>query len=340
MPVIIVPPSEVSGVSLLTLRNRLADELGFWMATAVTAAASGDAARVVLSSELRDDEAGYDFLGRPWLYVRSGAQAGTQRRIVNQPDAGYQGPIGGLMLSRELDAALVGGDVIEITSPLPVKRHLAIKGLNEIVNEALARIKVPARLEFTGNATYSYDLEDYGFLSGDVVELLGISDTRGQISDAYPPMRSPYGYRIVQDGVNRTLITQALYSVADTFWVDVVVDADRLVYDGSTWYFVQAGGTPGLQGDDWQSAAPEAWVVAFGMVKALQQLEKMIRADRGLARQEKADALADLADRKLHWARVAADIKTHRFPKPFEPPSRAFVGGVSVHDAPTIRPWI
>lgn len=343
MPIPLVIPADISagGTSLPTYRRLLADELGVYLETTVSAAGQTvDARRVVLADELRDDEADAD-LGAPYLYVKTGAQAGSQRRIVAQPDVGYQGARGAVLLSRPLDAPLAVGDTVEISGPLPVTRIGTTKGLNDIVNEALARIKIHARLVFTGTDAYEYPLAAYqSILSGDVVELLGISDTRGWTNTVVPPEVRPYGYRIVRNGVTNTLVTDALYSTTDTFYLDVSIYADRLIYDGLGWAYTQQDGRPGLQGDDDKAAAPEAWATAFGMVKALQQLDKLVSADASLSDAERTRQVTDILRRRRTWARAAGDIKANRFPKPYEPPSHAFFGGRSWWDQPTERPWI
>lgn len=313
LPLIVTSVVTGTGSSQLRVRNRLADELGFYLPTTVsTLATNADAARVVIANEVRDDEAGYPFLGDPWLYVRDGAQAGVQRRVIRQPEVGYQGPRGVLLVSRPFAAALAPGTTVEITSPLPVLRHVGIKGLNECVNEALSMIRVAARLTVTGNGTYEYDLAAYSWLTHED-QIVGISDS--DIGTGYPALPSPYIPSLVTNGVSRTLVTRTSYSTAETFALDVVVPADRLVYDGTGWAFVPAGSPPGLLGDTYQTAAPESWVLAFAMVTALRQVGKLIRAQRGADPGEKADALAENARLRRKWALTAFGIQQQEMPR-------------------------
>jgi hypothetical protein len=320
-----VAPIAATGVTLQRYRRRLADELGFWMETSATVAASaGDTTRIVLADELRDDEVGYDFLGT-WLYARTGVQGGTQRRIVSQPDAGYLGPMGGLTLSRPFDAALVGGSVIEVTSPLPIKRHLGVKGIDDLVNEGLLCSRVKVLLEITGNGGYAYALDAYPWLFHE-------GQTGGIYDAAYlvvsdPPMRNPSStYRIESDGVTRRLITEGhSYAADETFFLEAFVRADLLVYDPdtATWGFTT---TPGLPSDLWQAAAPEHWVVAFGMVKGLDYLMRLIRQRKDLSKEDKAEYMAEILDRKKVWYRAARRIQSYELPRPPAVRSEPMVG--------------
>lgn len=145
--VAVSPGVAASGTTLLDLCCRVADTVGFRLPTVVTdTAAAGDTARVVLSDEFRDDEAGYDFLAGDWLYVAGDDattnQPQTQRRIVSQPGAGYLGPMGGVTLSRPFDAPLIAGSPVHLTSPSPMRRHLGVSGYREAINEGLDRKSV------------------------------------------------------------------------------------------------------------------------------------------------------------------------------------------------------
>lgn len=291
-------------------------------ATTVTAASGGDPSRVVLAAELRDDEVGYDFSGHPWVYVRTGAQAGLQRRIVSQPEVGYQGALGVLMLSRPFAAALVSGDVIEVTSPLPVVRHLAIKGLHDCINEALERCWVEAQIALTGNGTDSHDLGAYRYIELGAPQIMGTSDTRW-IGSTSTARRSPGRASIVTNGAGRTLVTDAVYGASETFTLDAAVRGDRLVYDGTSWYYPT---TPGLQGDAWQTAVPERWVITLAMVKALQQLEKMIHMRNGVSPDDRTRAVAEIRDRRAVWAAAARDIVLYEMPKMLPQRGEPFLG--------------
>jgi len=325
-------PADASGggLSLATYTDRLADELGYRLITTVaTEAASGEAQRVVLADELRDDEAGADLLGEPWLYVRTGDQFNTQNRVMTAPGIGYQGANSAVMLARPFAAPLEVGDTIVVTSPLPIKRFGLVKGLHDCVNEALALVWIKARLTFTGNGTDSYSLAAYPFVQS-------YQQTRG-IYELQPhdptlaPVLSPYRYEIVHNGIERTLVTRRpyVYNSAETFYLDIAVRADRLVYDGASWIYVAANGTPGLQNETYLAAAPEEWVVAEGMCKALQFLTRYVMQNRRLSQDEKDALLADILPRRRTWAITALRIKHALYPQPLPERRETLVAGVS-----------
>lgn len=302
-----------SGTTRRRYRRVLAEALGFWQEAVTTATATqGEAARMVFAEELRDDEAGLPFLGAPWVYVRTGAQADTQRRFVSQFGVGYQGPLGALMVSRPFSAALASGVSIEVTNPLPVKRHLAIAGLNECVNEALGRTWVEVVLAVTGNGTYEYDLAPTPYLQADW-QLRGVYDRLWGDTGTTAPELAATDTRIVADGAERTLVLDRAYDSGSTFYLHAIVRGDAVVYDGSSWTYPTE---PGLQGDDWQAAVPESWVRAFGMVMATREAMKVAMADREMDKDERNLALADLDRRRQQWARTALAIKRTQFPKP------------------------
>jgi len=323
MPPIIIPASSTSGTgpTLFQIRQRLADELGIYHLTTVSDTGdNADTARVVIADEFRDDEAGYDWMGQGWLYAKNGDQAGIQRRIISQPDAGYQGNLGAVLLARPFSSALEVGDIVEITSPLPVKRHLAIKGLNDLINEALARIWVEVRLAITGNGTSSYSLTSYSWLKR-------YDQTRGIYDDlwmdpANEPELSPYPYRFVTTGAGVTLVTGRTYTSADTFYLAAIVRADRYVSDGTTWGFTAS---PGLLGDAYQCACPEEWAVTFAMVKALQHMTKLLMLNKRLSKDERTMAYADLMQRRQQWAAAARSIKENEFPDPVAEPTESMI---------------
>lgn len=319
MPSITIIPASTptgTGFTLQRYYRRLADELGMYLSTSVTAQASvGEATRLVLSNDVRDDEDGYMLTSGRWLYVSSGTYAQTQRRIVARPEAGYQGPVGAVMVSRPFSAALTAGTVVEMTSPLPVRRHLGVKGLVECVNEALMLLWTEARLVITGNGTYTYDLAGYPWLTSKT-QTLGIEDT-AYLDPTYPTQPSPWDYDIRVSGADHTLVTEKLYSSAETFTLKALVRGDRLVYDGTAWAYRDNDDAPGLQGDTWQAAVPEQRVLAFAMVKALQYVTRMILTDKTLDKAEQQALLAaDILPRRQAWARAAAKIKLTELPVP------------------------
>jgi hypothetical protein len=323
VPPIIGPASSSSatGATRKTIRRRLADELGMYGAYAVSSTPSAsvtpDAARQVLVTSIGSDGVPEDYLNGSYVYAVDGTQAGETRKVLSGT---FDGPIGSLLLDRPFSAALASGTEVEITSPLPVGRWLNLKGLHEAINEALARIWVAARLTMTGNGTYSYSLDAYPWITDpDQIRLLQDSYYYGS---SRPADRSPYSVRMVVNGASRTLVVDAIYSSADTFYLDVFVRGDRYVSDGTTWAYQT---TPGLQSDLYQCAAPEEQVVAFAMTKCLQAERRLIISNKTIDKTERSEMLRENGRRTLTWARAAARIKREQFPKPIAEAQRGLV---------------
>lgn len=333
-----MPASTPTGVGT-TLRSyyrRLADELGFRQLSVVSTPATGaDAARVVIADEWRDDEAGYGLPGRQWLYAAGGDQAEVQRRVLSDRrgdgedgdgGVGWQGPIGALLVSRPFAAALEEADQVELTSPLPVRPIGSVKGLTDLVNEALARIWVEARVSLTGDGTREIDLAAYPWLTT-IDQMRGIYDRRQTSVTAEPYSLSNSRYRLVTNGVTRTLITDVRYADAEAFELAVIVRGDHLVHDGSAWSYT----TGGLQHDTWMAAAPIEWVCAIGMAKALQYVERLAASPLVPAGDREIYAAtllgADGRPRKRVWEYAAAKIVLEERPPPLQHPAESMISG-------------
>ncbi len=303
-----------AGYLRATYYRRLASELGFYTSSSTTSLPSaGDPTRVLQVNELRDDEVDYDLFPRMWAYVASSDQAGSQRRIITH-EAGYQGPPGVIFVSRPFAGIVPSGSTIEVTSPLPVKRHLGIKGLMDCVNEALALINIEAIITVTGNGTYQYDLANQPYLT-DIRQVRGIWDT-AYLDPTYPAQLSPWPVEIRKNGPDHTLVTQRIYSTAETFDLSIIVRANRLIYDGSAWSYLDNDATLGLQGDTDQAAAPPQWVHTFAMVKALQHLRQIVAQRNGVEKDARTFAMAEIETRLQRWASAAARIKVKELPRP------------------------
>ena len=321
-PPIIGPGSSVTptatGVTREAYRRRLADELGSLAVLTVSSTASTavtpDAARQLLVTALAVDQAPESNFDGYYVYAADGAQAGETRRVL---EGSFDGPIGSLLLDRPFSAPLASGSEVELTSPLGGGRYLAIKGLNECINEALARIWTVGRISVTGNGTYEYSLSAYPWIT-DSDQIRAIDDSL-YFGSNRPVDRSPLPYRVVQNGASKTLVTSYKYSTADTFYVEVFVRGDRLVSDGTTWAYQT---TPGLQNDSYQAAVPEDTVVAFAMVKALQAHRRVLLADARMDRQTRRELVAENERRTLTYARLAARIRREQFPQPVPEPQR------------------
>jgi hypothetical protein len=332
VPTVVIPSGTVpaAGSTRLAIRARLAMELGFYVPATVQAAAGGDPTRIVLSEELRDDESRPDALvvgglGRPgpWIYVRTGAQAGTQRRVLDDPAAGYQGQLGALVVSRPFPTPLEAGVVVEVTHPLPSSRYLGVSGLNQAIDAALGLIWVSVRLGFDGNGTDRYDTAPFSNLLEEQ-QTSGLYVTSG-LSDRTTARRYPYRERLLSDGPSMALVTPRTFGSSETFELGAVVRADRIVHDGTNWTTIPLGLPGGLAGDMWRTIAPPQWVHAFAMAKALQQLEKMVRAAGAGSPRDLAPALDDVSNRRRQWELTAAQIKLCQFPERPQLPSDAML---------------
>lgn len=301
-----------TGTTQAEYRRLLADELGMYIRTVVTAAAAnGETTRLVLADELRDDEDGPDGLGGYWVYVVDGAAATEQRRVLS---TGYEGNQSALILSRPFSSALAEGTTIEVTWPLPVRQYGRVRGLNAFVNQGLSRTLVEAKLAFTGNATRELTTAAYPWLDADNL-IQGIYDSRVNGATNQPLGLSPYGVDLRQDGVSSTIVTETTYNTGEAFSLAVLVAGDRLVYDGASWAYAAV---PGLVNDDHQAIAPLRWVVAIGMAKALQAWGQMVQTDRKITDAEKAALLngpEGIIARTRRWTAAAASIIRDELPQ-------------------------
>jgi hypothetical protein len=317
--VILIPSMTSSGVGegipLATYRDLLADEIGFKLETTVTTSADGgEGRRIVLADDFRDDEAGSTLVpgGNAYLYVIDGAQAGSQSRIVSQADAGYQGVHGGVVLARPFGGRLAAGTSVLVTSPLPVKRYLTVKGLDDCINEALARVPAMATLTLTltGAGTDTIPLADYPWIEH-IDQILGQRDRYGTGDDPFWRSSALPSF-INANNADRTLHLGRYYGVDETLELLITLPADRLIYNGLTWGYPD---DPGLHTDIHRAAVPERWVLTYGMSRALRFLYRHVRDDRRIPREEKVDLLGDLMIERQKWAQACMVLREHEFPR-------------------------
>jgi hypothetical protein len=311
MPTALIVPTTGggTGTTLAEYRADLGERLGLYQHLMVTAVATGaEAARYVLLDELRDDEDARSAWAGAYLYATDGAQAGTQRRILRE---GYEGPFGALRLSRPFSAPLQPGTSVELTWPLPVTRLLGVKGLRAIVNEALERCPVEARLSFTGNGTFSYSLSDYPWLTADQ-QTNGLYDWGGRDQATNNALLSPYAYELRTNIASVTLQTSYRYGATVPFELAVLTDGKRLVQQNGLWGYSAAG----LVADADQAAVPLHWVRAFGMVMALRHLTMLAERDQTLSDAARTAKLASYARDRQQWAVTCRRIIRDEFPRP------------------------
>lgn len=318
--VAIVPASSgvVTSASAVRYRNLLADQLGLYDGNlSLSSLASGpDAARYLVIDALRDDEAAREAWAGGYAYARTGV-VGEQYKLLGH---GYHGRYGALAVSNPPSVPVPVGTPIDLSWPLPIKRRNAIKGIDDLVNEALARCWILARLSIVGTGSRSISLAPYTFITSDN-QIRGIYDTFTN-GLGVPLELSQYGERVTANGASRTIVTDLTYSAADTFEVEVFVRADHLVYDGSGWLYPT---TPGLLNDTYRAAAPEHWVVTLGMVKALQQLRKMAMMDRAMDHAERGLQLGEIDRRLRTWGAAARKIILDEMPRPLARPTPSFI---------------
>lgn len=311
-----------TGPTALEIRNGIARDFMWWLETVVSAIpAAGEAARVVLADALRDDEAGYEAAGLSWLYARTGAQAGTARRVIGS-ESGHLGPHGAVTVSRPFAAPLAAATVIDATGPLPMRQVGMVMGLHECMNEGLARIWVEARIALGGTGSaYAHDLAAYPWLTRDE-QTRGIYDAATPAGPGSPGPRSPYPYELRADGATRTLVTSVSYA-ARPFELAVLVRADRLIHDGAAWSYAA---TPGLKADADMAACPLEWAVRFGVERACRHARMQLRR-AGMDPEIKAALLAEVADRHRAATAAAASIALREMPRPVADPQRGLAVG-------------
>lgn len=317
-PVIIDPIATTeTGILRPLYRRALMAQLGPFVTLTTTAVSThGEAKRHVIVSSLRDDTLGRERLKGRYLYapyVTAGDTLGFQTRII---DTGYHGAGGVLEIASPFDSALPVGTVVEISTGLPCEQFLDIKGGNQFVNEALTRCTVESRTTLTGNGTREYDLLAYEGFIDQSARVDAIYDAWGTVSTD-PLEWVPYPIRIDDAGGSRTLVTPRAYSTSETFDVRVLRAGHTLIHDGISW---QAS-TVGLTSDTEAAAAPIPWVVAIGMVKALQAMTEMVEQDEALSEAARVRQLTTLMNRRRQWARAANVIITTQFPEPIITPS-------------------
>jgi hypothetical protein len=318
-PPIIDPVPDPSGSSVASgilrplYRRALGQRLGPFFYPSTTAVSThAEARRHIICSLFVDDELDRDAWKGYYAYVASGDAINHQARIVR---AGYYGGGGVAEVSRPFASALASGVVIEISSPLPCEEYLGIDGLNQCVNWALEHCDIEYRLSLTGNGTQSYDLTSYAnYLDADL-RVDSIWDTLNATSASAPYEQSPYPLRIEASGGALTLITGRTYATSETFQLRVIRQGHTLIKSSGVWI----SSTVGLTDDTQGAAVPIPWVVAFGMVRALQVVADLIERDETLSDAAKARKLAINARERQKWSCTATDLIDTAFPQPSAP---------------------
>ena len=279
----------------------LAGQIGrFQTFTVSSTATSGEGSRLVLVDELADDDVEDDEFRDGWLYVMDGEQAGAQRRILQSE--GYVGPIGGLLLSRPFSSPLQPGTTVAVTSPLPVVSSRGVKGLVTLDEESLKRLRVDARIMFTGDGSHRVNLGAYPWING-TQWTDGIYDYRGETADR-PSRRSAAEYDITVDGATSTLELARAYGPSDQFSLKVFAPADLLLFDGTAWGY----STSGLADDTCQAAAPVRQVTTVAMAKGLEYLFRRTFEDEHVSPERRTRLLTRYDRDWPQWTKAAERV--------------------------------
>lgn len=319
MPPFILTPGAAGGTTATGTRfdaawRAVADQLGEWAPLTVAAGASlgvhPDADRQVLALGLTADGQRPRRLDGFWAYVVDGAHAGETRMVL---ETTYDGPYGSVLVDRSFADGDGAGDVlaegtqVDLTSPLPVGRHLGVKGIKDCVREALHLITIETRLALVGAGMSSYPLGDYGYITlGDQVDSIW---EQGSVHGAYVA-----GWNqgtVAVDGADLALVTDAAIPTGRPYQVRVLRPADTLVRTDGVWGVSATG--PVNAADE--VVPPLRWITAFGMVKALRACVTLTQRRRDLAVAERRELIADYELRLQTWAAAAADIKRFEVPR-------------------------
>jgi hypothetical protein len=164
VPIVVSSSAGVAGATLRTIRARLAATLGYFaLGTVTTQAASLEPERYLISDQLQSDQRAPDHVDGLYAWVRDGAEARSQRAVV---DGTFDGPYGSLVVDRGYGAPLVVGTVFEL-SVLPALAWQGASGLNDIINLGLETLTVidyasiTVTAETDGRPTTEYDFSAY-----------------------------------------------------------------------------------------------------------------------------------------------------------------------------------
>ena len=312
--VLVVPSGNAtgSGPTVLRARQVIGEELGWWgdYRVSTEVSLSPEASSSVVVDELQDDDEGMAALDGAYVYVRTGNQAGAQRRIVRDR---FDGSLGAMIVGRIFNAPLEVGDRVEISYPLPVRRHVDRKGLIDLLEEAADRMVVDARIALEGTGSTGISLADFPWLHA-YEQTRGVYDSRRSFSATEPTLLSPYAYNLAQDGADVTLQTSVTYSSGEAFELAVVAPGNRLLNDGTAWGYFDPHTLVDTADDTWQLACPEHWIRAFGVTKGLQHLITLTMRDRTITDEAvRQRMVADHQRRLPTYARAAARIVQNEF---------------------------
>lgn len=320
MPPLIFPggTSTGSGTPFVSAWRAIADELGEYttitVADEATLAVHPDADRQILSEQLTADQKSARRFDGFWAYVVDGAHAGSTRMAL---ETTFDGPYGSLLVDRRfLDGngnsdPLAANVEVDLTSPLPVGRHLTLKGIKDAVLDALRMFYVDTRLSLVGTGSRSIDLGDSAFIAlGAQVD--SVWQRRGSTE---PYEQRANDARVVQDGAALTLVTDVAIPSGEVFQLRVLRRPFTLVKTSGTWGVSTTGPVNATD----EIPAPLHWIKAWGMVQALKACIVHTRRDMSLTseqKRERIDGEYGYTHRLRIWTRACRQIKaSDEYPK-------------------------
>lgn len=234
--------SAAEGTALGAIRPRLAAMLGhFTLGTVTTQAASLDADRQVISTQLQSAELPPAHLDGLYLYVRDGAEAGAQRLVQG---GAYDGPYGVATVDQKYASGpLAPGTAFEL-SVLPARAWHGMTGLNDCINLGLETLGLIDLIQETivadadGQATTQIDLSGlpWQIAAVDAVYYPRTSTT------AERRREMPRCWDFVQDAENTTLSFRYLpANIGDVIEVKVRRPATTRIKVGGVWGDATAG---------------------------------------------------------------------------------------------------
>lgn len=303
-PLIVSAPvvPSVSPSARPNCRRAVASAIGHYRLVSATTDASETP--VLGITALRSDNVPLSRFDGHYVYAPSLDEA---RRVV---DSSYDGATGTIRVDDPFSGNLASAD-LEITNTLPGTWHLDIKGINQVVNDALSRMRVWARIDFTGNGTFSHSLDDYADWLTSEEMISHLEDRFWGIASTDPTVRSSFDWRVQQNGSELNLITDWAYATDETFTLVAIRPGDKWIRSGGVW----AAGN-GLQNETDEAAAPLRWVRTWGSALAFRHLIDVTEEDESIGEQRRAARLARYQRRIRSLATACQRIRIEEFPRP------------------------
>ena len=224
--------STVTGTTLLTLREKLARKVGYFVRGTVTAVAAGlEPERYVISSTVRGDSRAPSSWDGHYLYVTNGDEQYTQRALM---PGTFEGPTGALYLDEPFDSGPLALSTTFEVSQLPAADYQGVSGLNRALNESLHTL--PA-IDFISQTVVA-DQVNYP-LTNQAWRVQGVRSVSWPRASATGEMRvslSTGSWGFEHDAEIPSLtFGSAPGNVGDTFEVEVLRPADTWIKTGGAW---------------------------------------------------------------------------------------------------------